>query len=164
MMALALVSAGCGGGSRNSATPGAVATLSGPISLTITSPTEDANVTNPFVLSVQATGIQIAPASERVPGAAHYHAFLDATPVAEVEVIPTKSGIFHFTDPLTDMLVLPGEHTITVVLGDNDHVRLRGVPTAQVHFSAGSTPGPTSSGTSTPAATTTPAPTDSDSQ
>jgi hypothetical protein len=160
--ALALVSGGCGGKERASSTPSAVATFSGPITVTITSPEEGANVTNPFALSVQSTGVRIAAASEQVPGAAHYHAFLDATPVAEGEVIPSGSGIFHFTNPLTDMRVVSGEHTIIVVLGNNDHVRLRGAPTAEVHFSQGPTPGP--SATSTAPATTTPAPTDSDSQ
>jgi len=90
-------------------------------------------VSNPFNLRVQATGIQIAAASEQVPGAAHFPAFVDRDPVPEGQQIPTATDIYHFTDSV-QIRASPGPHTLTVVLGDNDHMRLRGAPTATVSF------------------------------
>ena len=133
--ALALGALACGGGSG--ATPSTPATTPGPtgtpgpITLTVLAPEAGATVTNPFTLRVQATGIQIAAASAAVPGAAHFDAFRDGDPVAEGKLVPSGSGIFHFTDSV-QLRAPPGQHTIVVVLSDNDHVRLKGAPSAEV--------------------------------
>ena len=138
---LGLGSLACGGQSgvattaTTATTPDGTASAGG-ITLQILAPAEGATVTNPFTLRVEATGIQIAPASAQVPGAAHYHAFLDADPVAEGKLIPSGAGIFHFTDPV-QLRAGAGEHSVTVVLGDNGHVRLKGAPAAKVTFSVG---------------------------
>jgi hypothetical protein len=146
--AVAFGALACGGsGSSATTTAALTATMAGPtgtpgpITLQITSPAEGATVANPVTLSVQATGIQIAAASQRAPGAAHFDAFLDKDPVAEGELIPSGPGIFHFTDPV-EIRAAAGQHKVIVVLGDNDHVRLKGVPTEEVTFSIGS-PTPT---------------------
>ena len=111
-------------------TPGPAGTP-GPIALTILAPEAGATVTNPFTLRVQATGIQIAAASAAAPGAAHFDAFLDRDPIAEGKLIPSGTGIFHFTDSV-ELRAPPGQHTIVVALSGNDHVRLKGAPTAEV--------------------------------
>ena len=142
---LALSALACSSGKSGSATKTAGTSsppgTQGPMTLQIVSPPQGANVTNPFSLKVQATGIQIAAASERGSGAAHFHAFLDQQPVAEGQLVPSGPGIFHFTDSVELPRVAPGQHKITVVLGDNDHVRLKGAPTAEVTFTVGPTPG-----------------------
>ena len=143
LLAIALAPAvvACGGGEGAAPTATAPATAGptgtpGAITLTIVSPEEGANVTNSFTVRAQATGVQIAAASEGVPGAAHFHAFLDQEPVAEGELIPSGAGIFHFTDS-AGLRAGSGQHTIVVVLGDNDHVRLEGAPTARVTVTVG---------------------------
>jgi hypothetical protein len=145
----------CGGGSSATAPLASTATVAGPtgtpgpITLQIISPAEGENFVGPVTLNVQATGIQIAAASQRVVGAAHFHAFLDEDPVAEGKLIPSGPGIFHFTDPVQLQAGL-SQHKVIVVLGDNDHIRLKGAPTAEVTFTVGlptrvptPTPGPT---------------------
>ncbi len=141
-LALGTLACSGSGATKTASTTGPPSTQ-GPTTLEIVSPVQGADVTNPITLEVHATGIRIAAASERVAGAAHFHAFLDQEPVSEGQLIPSGPGIFHFTGPVELPRVAPGQHTITVVLGDNDHVRLKGAPTAQVTFSAGPTPAPT---------------------
>jgi hypothetical protein len=149
-----------GGGSSATTTPAMIATVAGPtgtpgpITLRIISPAEGANFLGPITLNVQATGIQIAAASEKTPGAAHFHAFLDQQPVAEGKLIPSGPGIFHFTAPVA-LRAAAGQHKVIVVLGDNDHVRLKGAPTAEVTFTVGP---PTTVGSPTPTPTPTPTP------
>jgi hypothetical protein len=139
-LALLLFASGCGNGHATRATGtsprASTSAPRGPITLTILSPAEGSTVSNPINLQVQAAGIQIAPASQQVAGAAHYHAFLDNDPVAEGQVIPSGAGIYHFTDPV-DLRASTGDHKVIVVLGDNSHVRLRGAPTAEVNFTLG---------------------------
>lgn len=145
-LVVVLASIGCAGGksggataTRAEATPTALATAAsgtqGPITLQIVEPADGATVSNPFNLRVQATGIRIAAASEQIPGAANFSAFLDMAPVPEGHLVPTATGIFHFTD-VVDVRAAPGPHTLTVVLADNDHIRLKGAPTATVSFTA----------------------------
>ena len=141
--ALAFGALACGGGTGDSAGPATATALTvaptgspGPITLEIVSPAEGATVTNPFTLKVQATGIQIAASSQGVPSAAHFDAFLDKDPVAEGQLVPSGSGIFHFTDSV-ELRAASGKHTVTVVLSDNDHLRLQGAPTAKVTLTVG---------------------------
>ena len=104
-------------------------------SVQIVAPAEGDTVTSPVTLEVSASGVTIYPASDAVEGAAHFHAFVDQEATAEGEVMPQDTeGIFHFGTETYDLELEPGEHTVTVVLGDNTHVRLAGVPEATVAF------------------------------
>jgi hypothetical protein len=107
------------------------------VTLEIISPRDGGTAPLPIQLQVQSSGIQIAPASQEVTGAAHYHAFIDREPVAEGEVIPSGEGIYHFTEDSIQVLRIDqGDHTIHVVLGDNQHRRITGVPAASSTFTA----------------------------
>ena len=104
-------------------------------SVQIVAPAEGDTVTSPVTLEVSASGVEIAAASDAVEGAAHFHVFVDQDASAEGEVMPQDTeGIFHFATETYDLELEPGEHTVTVVLGDNTHVRLAGVPEATVAF------------------------------
>ena len=104
-------------------------------SLEITAPLDGDTVSSPVTLEVSASGVEIAPAADAVEGAGHFHAFVDQEPVAEGEVIPQETdGIFHFATGTVDLELEPGEHTVTVVLGDNAHMRLAGAAPAVVTF------------------------------
>ena len=104
-------------------------------SVQIVAPVEGDTVTSPVTLEVSASGVEIAAASDAVEGAAHFHVFVDQDASAEGEVMPQDTeGIFHFATETYDLELEPGEHTVTVVLGDNTHVRLADVLEATVTF------------------------------
>lgn len=104
-------------------------------SVEITAPQAADTVSSPVTLEVSASGAQISPAGDAVEGAAHFHAFVDQEPVAEGEVVPQDTdGVFHFATATVDLELEPGEHTVTVVLGDNTHVRLADAAPAVVTF------------------------------
>ena len=104
-------------------------------SVQIVAPAEGDTVGSPVTLTVSALGVEIAAASDAVEGAAHFHVFVDQEASAEGDVMPQDTeGIFHFATETYDLELEPGEHTVTVVLGDNTHVRLAGVPEATVAF------------------------------
>ena len=104
-------------------------------SVQIVAPAEGDTVTSPVTLEVSASGVEIAAASDAVEGAAHFHVFVDQDASAEGEVMPQDTeGIFHFGTETYDLELEPGEHTVTVVLGDNSHVRLADVLEATVTF------------------------------
>ena len=104
-------------------------------SVQIVAPAEGDTVGSPVTLTVSALGVEIAAASDAVEGAAHFHAFVDQEATAEGEVMPQDTeGIFHFGTETYDLELEPGEHTVTVVLGDNSHVRLADVLEATVTF------------------------------
>ncbi|MEX0785488.1 MAG: DUF4399 domain-containing protein [Dehalococcoidia bacterium] len=104
-------------------------------SVEITAPADGDTVTSPVTLEVSATGIEIGAAADLIEGAGHFHAFVDQEPVAEGESVPQETeGIFHFAAESQELELEPGEHTVTVVLGDNTHIRLADVPAATVTF------------------------------
>lgn len=108
-------------------TPTEEATPPAGASVEIVAPEGGATVSSPVTLEVSASGIEIAAASAAVEGAAHFHAFVDQEAVAEGEAVPTGTeGVFHFVTETYDLELEPGEHTVTVVLGDNSHLRLAG--------------------------------------
>lgn len=104
-------------------------------SVEITAPQAGDTVSSPVTLEVSASGVEISPAADAVVGAGHFHAFVDQEPVAEGETIPQDTdGVFHFATESVDLELEPGEHTVTVVLGDNTHTRLAGAAPAVVTF------------------------------
>lgn len=115
--------------------PAASTTPQAAASVVIGYPAAGDTVSSPVTLAVSASGIEIAKATDAVSGAAHFHAFVDLDPVAEGETVPQDTpGIFHFATDTLDLDLAAGEHTVTVVLGDNTHVRLEYVPAATVTF------------------------------
>jgi hypothetical protein len=124
-----------GDGEQPTATAPAEEEATGTPSVEIVDPADGDTVSSPVTLQVSAAGIEIAAAGDAVEGAAHFHAFVDLEPVAEGEVVPQDTaGVFHFATDSIDLDLEPGEHTVTVVLGDNSHVRLADLPEATVTF------------------------------
>jgi len=142
MAALAIVAFACdddddGNGAEPTATTAADGepTAAGELSVEILAPEDGATVASPVTLEVSASGVEIAGAADVVEGAAHYHAFVDQDPVAEGEAVPSEDdAIIHFADDSVELELEPGEHTVTVVLGDNSHIRHAGVAEAAVTF------------------------------
>ncbi len=148
MAVLALAAIGCSdddGGNGGDATatevmvdtpvPTEVSGTPAAASVEIVAPADGSTVSSPVTLEVSASGVEISPAGDAVEGAAHFHAFVDQEPVAEGEAVPQDTeGIFHFATGTLDLELEPGEHTVTVVLGDNTHVRLADAAPAVVTF------------------------------
>lgn len=96
-------------------------------SLKIVSPSSGAAVKGNVVdLDMAASGITIVKADGDTSGkTGHFHVFIDREPVAPGATIPKEPGIVHSaSDPIQLTGLGVGDHTLTVVLGDGNHVRL----------------------------------------
>jgi hypothetical protein len=127
----ALVAGACGDKTDTDAgpNPNAAVHLSGPAVGT----TADGNV---VTLRVSATGVRIVKADGDTSGrSAHYHVFVDRTPVPPGAVIPKAVDVIHTaTAPIMLTGLTEGQHQIFVVLGDGAHHRLgRSVAHTSVH-------------------------------
>ena len=81
---------------------------------------------NDAVLTMEVSGIEIVPADGDTSGrTGHFHVFVDTPPVEEGVVIAQGTGVAHSaTNPIRFPDLPPGEHTLTVVLGDGNHARI----------------------------------------
>ena len=80
------------------------------------------------VLTMKVGGVTIvAPNGDTSGKSGHFHVFIDREPLKEGETIPKEDGIVHSADnPIRVPGLSPGEHELTVVLGDGNHTRIRG--------------------------------------
>ena len=102
--------------------------------MTIVSPKDGATVKGPTVpVEVAVTNWTLVPAGAPVAeGEGHLHFFIDvpASSVAVGKAIPATAGNAAYVhlgkDPLThhDLTLTPGKHTITVVMGNANHIAL----------------------------------------
>jgi hypothetical protein len=95
-------------------------------SVSITSPSANATVTNPVSVSMQATNFTIEPASNGLQdGAGHFHLLIDQPAVTPGEVIPNNpdNGYYHYGDGSTsaELDLTVGTHTIRLQAGDANH-------------------------------------------
>lgn len=80
------------------------------------------------VLTMKVGGVTIVAANGDTSGkSGHFHVFIDREPLKEGETIPKEDGIVHSADnPIRVPGLSPGEHDLTVVLGDGNHTRIHG--------------------------------------
>jgi hypothetical protein len=95
-------------------------------SVSITSPSANATVTNPVSVSMQATDFIVEPASNGLQdGAGHFHLLIDQPAVTPGEVIPNNpdNGYYHYGDGSTsaELDLTVGTHTIRLQAGDANH-------------------------------------------
>lgn len=125
-----MVVAACGGTDKMAGpNPDAALRLSGPATGTIVRG-------DVVTLRVRAEGVRIVKADGDTSGrTAHYHVFIDRSPVAPGAAIPKEPGIIHTaTAPIVVTGLKPGTHQLFVVLGDGTHHRLgRSVVHTSVH-------------------------------
>lgn len=104
----------------------------------ITSPANGSTVAGPSVtVTWESSGVTIKPPAEATAKEeGHYHAFLDIMPdTTPGEPFPKGEGIVHTADTSTTFdNVAPGEHTVTLVLGYNDHSAWQPVVEDKVTF------------------------------
>jgi uncharacterized protein DUF4399 len=116
----ALLLAACRGGGGSGAPA---------VTVTITAPADGDTITGVSVpVTLAATGIEIAPASEERPGTAHHHLFFDVDLTLPGDTIPAGvAGIRHLGRGQTEFQwdsVPPGPHRIIAMLADPWHVPL----------------------------------------
>jgi hypothetical protein len=128
------------------ATEGATRTVAPavPPAVSILFPAEGAQVTPPVRIEVGVTGATLKAPTEGDSSARHLHYFIDADPAAVMgpgEPVPVgRQNIIH--TPLTSQTLdlPPGEHTVWVVLTDNNHVPLTSAAVAKTTFTVTGTP------------------------
>lgn len=109
------------------------------VTVSITSPAEGDTVSGSAVhITLDATGIEIAPAADARPETAHHHLYLDVDfPQSEAAIPAGTAGIVHLGQAQKEYHwegVTPGPHRIIAVLADPGHIPLRPYVTDTVHF------------------------------
>jgi hypothetical protein len=99
-----------------------------PAEVRIHAPGEGDTLAGDVPVSLSASGIEIAPASEHRPGTAHHHLFVDRDLTPPGEKMPSgTTGLIHLgkgDSTFTILALAPGEHRVIAVLGDSAHVPL----------------------------------------
>jgi hypothetical protein len=97
----------------------------------IKSPASDTEVKgNVVVLDLSAEGVTIKPADGDTSGrTGHFHVFVDRSPVAAGQIIPTEPGIIHTAEnPVTVAGLSVGKHKLAVLVGDGAHRSISSAP------------------------------------
>lgn len=93
--------------------------------LSVVSPPDRAMVTSPFVVSIEAQNLMLAPKGAVRDGEAHLHVITtDCVPAGEV--IPDDDIHLHYGDGSAELLIElpPGDYELCVQAGDGFHVAL----------------------------------------
>ncbi|WP_081461294.1 DUF4399 domain-containing protein [Halalkalicoccus jeotgali] len=108
---------------------------------------EDANITlsvptaadldglqSPLMAFFDAENFTVEPAGEPTDGAGHFHVMVDTSQVEPGETIPNDDQHLHFGDGAehTVLDLEPGEHELTLQMGDGEHTALPLVDTQTV--------------------------------
>jgi hypothetical protein len=109
------------------------------VTVSITSPAEGDTVSGSAVhISLDATGIEIAPAADARPETAHHHLYLDVDfPQSEASIPMGLAGVVHLGQAQKEYHwegVTPGPHRIIAVLADPGHIPVRPYVTDTVNF------------------------------
>ena len=109
------------------------------VTVSITSPAEGDTVSGSAVhITLDATGIEIAPAADARPETAHHHLYLDTDfPQVETAIPAGMAGIVHLGQAQKEYHwegVTPGPHRIIAVLADPGHLPLKPWVTDTVNF------------------------------
>jgi uncharacterized protein DUF4399 len=107
-------------------------------SVKITSPRNGETVHGPVKVTLQATGVEIVPATDERPGTGHHHLFVDHDLTGISDTIPKgKTGILHLGRGQTEFVLdslKPGPHRVIAVVGDWRHIPLNPLVADTVTF------------------------------
>ena len=109
------------------------------VTVSITSPAEGDTVSGSAVhITLNATGIEIAPAADARPETAHHHLYLDVDfPQSEATIPMGVAGVVHLGQAQKEYHwegVTPGPHRLIAVLADPGHIPVRPYVTDTVNF------------------------------
>lgn len=90
----------------------------------IVSPTDGETVTSPVTVVFGLENFGVAPAGMQHEKTGHHHLIIDAPLPALDQPIPASDNYVHFGGGQTQATIelLPGEHTLQLLLGDYSHV------------------------------------------
>ena len=147
--AFLLVNRGGGAGQQAAGSPAAVEPPAGAAagaapSVAFVFPPDGAEAPSPVRVEVKTSGVTLKRPTEQDPGARHLHYFLDTDPAAVIgpgQPVPTGvQNIIHTPDTVQPLNLTPGQHTVWVVMTDNDHLPLQPGVQAKVTFTVTGTP------------------------
>ncbi|MCB9724971.1 MAG: DUF4399 domain-containing protein [Spirochaetaceae bacterium] len=87
-------------------------------------PTDGETVTSPVVVRFGLTGMGVAPAGVAKESTGHHHLVIDAELPPSGLPVPSSEHYRHFGGGQTEVTLelAPGEHTLQLLLGDQNHV------------------------------------------
>jgi hypothetical protein len=104
----------------------------------IVSPANGATLSGPVKVVLQATGVEIVPATVERPGTGHHHLFVDHDLTAVDDTIPRGvTGILHLGRGQTEFVLdslKPGPHRVIAVVGNWKHIPLKPLVVDTVRF------------------------------
>ncbi len=104
----------------------------------ITAPQNGATVSGPVKVTLQATGVEIVPATDERTGTGHHHLFVDHDLTPVDDTIPRGvTGILHLGRGQTEFVLdslKPGPHRVIAVVADWRHVPLKPLVLDTVRF------------------------------
>lgn len=109
------------------------------VTVSITSPADGDTISGSAVhITLDATGIEIAPATDARPETAHHHIYLDVDfPEVESSIPMGVAGVVHLGQAQKEYHwenVPPGAHRLIAVLADPGHIPLRPWVTDTINF------------------------------
>lgn len=99
--------------------------------VSITSPADGDTVSQPFTVTLGATGVEVIPATGTAePGKGHHHLVIDGDVPSDTLPLPKPPLVYHLgtgaTEKAMDSLT-PGSHRIIAVFASGDHVPMKTV-------------------------------------
>ena len=90
----------------------------------IISPADGETVSNPVTVKFGLEGMGVAPAGVNVPDTGHHHLLVDSDLPPLDKPIPADKNHIHFGkgQTQTTLTLLPGKHTLQLLLGDANHI------------------------------------------
>lgn len=87
-------------------------------------PADGATVTNPVTVKFGIEGMEVAPAGTDKPNTGHHHVLIDTVLEDFESPIPADDTHKHFGKGQTEtqLELTPGEHSLQLLLGDQNHV------------------------------------------
>lgn len=117
---------------------GAAACMASAAQVKIAAPAEGATVSGPVTVTLQATGVEIVPATDERPGTGHHHLFVDRDLTPVDDTIPRGvTGILHLGRGQTAFVLdslAPGRHRVIAMVADWRHVPLQPLVVDTVTF------------------------------
>jgi uncharacterized protein DUF4399 len=118
--------------------PGAAPAQTGQAKVKIVAPANGATLSGPVKVILQATGVEIVPATVERPGTGHHHLFVDHDVTPVDDTIPRGvTGILHLGRGQTEFVLdslTPGPHRVIAVVANWKHIPLKPLVVDTVRF------------------------------
>src|SRR5204862_7504085 len=118
--------------------PAAAPAQAGHAKVKIVAPANGATVSGPVKVVLQATGVEIVPATVERPGTGHHHLFVDHDLTPLDDTIPRGvTGILHLGRGQTEFVLdslKPGPHRVIAAVADRKHTSLKPARIDTVRF------------------------------